>query len=54
MEKHIPGTGIGLSIVSAIVAAHHGGITVDSEPGRGSTFRVVLPRTGPAGCGGSA
>ena len=42
-EKHIPGTGLGLNIVSSIVAAHDGAVTVESEVGRGSTFRVNLP-----------
>jgi PAS domain S-box-containing protein len=43
LEHHIQGTGLGLSIVSSIVAAHGGSVTVDSELGRGSTFRVTLP-----------
>jgi signal transduction histidine kinase len=37
------GTGLGLSVVHGIVAAHRGGITVDTLPGRGSTFHVHLP-----------
>jgi signal transduction histidine kinase len=37
------GTGIGLSIVDAIARAHDGHVEVDSEPGRGATFRVVVP-----------
>ena len=37
------GSGLGLSIVSAIAAAHGGSATVESTPGAGATFRVVLP-----------
>jgi signal transduction histidine kinase len=37
------GTGLGLSICHSIVTAFGGDLTVESEEGRGSTFRVVLP-----------
>jgi PAS domain S-box-containing protein len=39
----IPGVGLGLTIVKAIVDAHQGRIVVESEPGEGATFRVELP-----------
>jgi signal transduction histidine kinase len=37
------GTGLGLAIVQSTVADHGGKISVDSEPGRGTTFHVELP-----------
>ena len=37
------GTGLGLSIVAGLTAAHGGWVEVDTEPGRGATFRVLLP-----------
>jgi two-component system, sensor histidine kinase and response regulator len=42
-RQAFPGTGLGLTITKAIVAAHHGTITVDSRVGQGSTFKVCLP-----------
>jgi signal transduction histidine kinase len=44
-QRHIPGAGLGLSIVRAIVEAHGGLVSVDSIPAEGSTFRVELPLT---------
>ncbi|MHB8808581.1 MAG: ATP-binding protein [Desulfobulbaceae bacterium] len=38
------GTGLGLSIVKHIAIAHKGSVTVQSEPGQGSTFSIVLPQ----------
>ena len=37
------GLGLGLSFVKAIVTAHHGSVSLASQPGSGSTFRVQLP-----------
>ena len=42
-HHRIHGTGIGLAMVRHIVTAHGGRVTVDSAPGRGSTFTIRLP-----------
>jgi two-component system, OmpR family, phosphate regulon sensor histidine kinase PhoR len=43
LERHIQGAGLGLSIVRSIVTAHQGWVEVQSAPGEGALFRVVLP-----------
>ena len=40
------GTGLGLAVARELVTAMHGRLEVDSEPGRGATFTVTLPRAG--------
>ena len=42
IRQQIPGSGLGLSIAHSILKAHHGNLTVKSQPGR-TTFRLTLP-----------
>ena len=44
LRRETQGVGIGLSIVKHIVDAHSGTIYVTSEPGKGSSFTIILPR----------
>jgi two-component system, NtrC family, sensor kinase len=41
------GNGLGLSVCQSIVEAHGGEIAVESEVGRGTTFRIILPQHKP-------
>ncbi len=41
--RAVDGTGLGLYIVRSVVVAHGGSIALESRPGFGSTFRVILP-----------
>jgi two-component system cell cycle sensor histidine kinase/response regulator CckA len=40
------GTGLGLAVVYGIITSHHGFIDVESSPGAGSTFKIVMPASG--------
>jgi signal transduction histidine kinase len=43
LTRSVKGSGLGLTLVNEIVQAHRGTVTVESEPGRGSTFTIKLP-----------
>ncbi len=47
--KGVEGMGLGLSVSYGVIRRHGGTIRVESEAGRGSTFRVILPLVGCAG-----
>ncbi|NLW44152.1 MAG: HAMP domain-containing histidine kinase [Syntrophomonadaceae bacterium] len=43
-SKHHAESGLGLAMVQSIVKLHHGSISIDSEPGQGTTVTVTLPQ----------
>jgi signal transduction histidine kinase len=43
-DQDVKGTGIGLAVVDHILSAHHGELRIESEPGQGSTFEILLPK----------
>lgn len=47
LSKGIPGTGLGFAIAEALVRAHDGQISIDSDEGRGTTVYVSLPASQP-------
>jgi signal transduction histidine kinase len=47
-SMEIRGLGLGLSLVQNLVQAHHGRIEIESEPGKGTTMRVLIPNRSPA------
>jgi len=57
-SRETGGTGLGLAIVKHVLNRHHGRLEIESEPGRGSTFRALFPpervtaaQTAPAAAG---
>ena len=44
-KNRTEGTGMGLAVVHGIIKSYGGEITVDSEPGKGATFNILIPQT---------
>lgn len=49
--KHLPGSGLGLSLVSHILKLHGGSVQITSREGNGTTLRLVLPDEAPPDAG---
>ncbi|MDB4966423.1 MAG: multi-sensor signal transduction histidine kinase, partial [Myxococcales bacterium] len=47
LKQRARGTGLGLAICKRLVEAHGGQVAAESKPGFGSTFRIILPTSGP-------
>jgi signal transduction histidine kinase/tetratricopeptide (TPR) repeat protein len=48
-ERGVPGLGLGLSLVEHVMSSHGGKVTVESQPGSGSTFTLSIPLDAPVG-----
>ncbi|MFP5325950.1 MAG: ATP-binding protein, partial [Acidimicrobiia bacterium] len=46
-RRRSDGAGLGLAIVRTVAAAHGGAVAVESAPGHGATFTVILPGSPP-------
>jgi two-component system sensor histidine kinase VicK len=44
LTRNIPGNGLGLAVTKAVVRIHNGAVWMDSEPGRGTTVYLTLPK----------
>ena len=52
--SHVPGSGLGLSLVRRMMAGQKGDVTVDSKPGQGATFVLHIPAAPETGASGNS
>jgi len=45
-SSQVGGSGLGLAFCKEVIDSHRGQISVESEPAKGSTFRIILPKNG--------